>query len=308
MKKLSKLAALVCALSLSASLFGGCASNGGSSSSSGSSSSGSSSTPSSSSESSGSESSSSDATGETPNIDAIKERGILVFGTESTYPPFQFIVMENGQSVGVGTDVDIGRKIAEKLGVDFKTSEMAFDSLAPALQAGTIDLAGSMTPSPERDEVIDFSDIYKETENCFIVRKDEVDTYKTLADFKDKTIGAQMGTVQATLLTTDLQNDVKNLILPKVSTLVQELKTGNIEAICVETPVADVYLAADDSLGKVTLDEVADTSGVAITTNEGATDLMAVVNEVLAELEASGELQQIYDNNTQLAIDQVIND
>lgn len=301
LKKFAKAAALVCALSLSISLLGGCASGSSSSSSAGGSSS-------SGSASGGSQESSGGAAAATPTIDGIKSRGILVFGTESTYPPFQFIVMENGQSVGVGTDVDIGRKIAEKIGVDFKTSEMAFDSLAPALQAGTIDLAGSMTPSPERDEVIDFSDIYKETANCFIVRKDEVDSYKTLADFKDKTIGAQMGTVQASLLTDTLKDDVKNLILPKVSTLVQELKTGNIEAICVETPVADVYLAADETLGKVTLDEVADASGVAITTNEGASDLMAVVNEVLAELMASGEMQKIYDDNTKLAIDQVIND
>ena len=53
----------------------------------------------------------------TPTLDAIRERGQLILGTESTYPPFEFIVIENGQSVGAGFDVMLAQKIAEKLGM-----------------------------------------------------------------------------------------------------------------------------------------------------------------------------------------------
>ena len=293
MKKTSKTAALALAMLFGLSALAGC--GGGTSSSAAPSESGS--TPPSSSE-----------AAETPTIDKIKEKGTLVFGTESTYPPFEFIVVEDGQSVGVGMDVDLGRKIAEKLGVELVTSEMAFDSLIPSLQSGAIDIAGSMTPSEDRKEVIDFPDLYYDSTNCFIVLKENADQYQTREDFKDKTIGAQLGTVQNTLLVEEF-TDAKNLILPKVSTLVQELKNGNIDAICVEAPVADCYVAAlSEELAIAPYEVLDEDGGVAITMAKGSDDLMAVVNEVIQEMIASGEMQEIYDANIELAKEQIVND
>lgn len=109
---------------------------------------------------------------ETPTLDAIRERGQLILGTESTYPPFEFIVIENGASpVGVGFDVSLAQAIADKLGVELVTSEMAFDSLIPAVQAGTVDIAASITPTEERKQAVDFSDNYYDTTNVFVVRQ-----------------------------------------------------------------------------------------------------------------------------------------
>ena len=245
---------------------------------------------------------------ETPNIDRIKEAGVLILGTESTYPPFQFIVIEGGKSVGVGLDVDLGKLIADKIGVDFKTSEMAFDSLIPSLQAGTIDIAGSMTPTDERKLVIDFSELYYESTNTFIVLKENEAAFGTKESFSGKTIGAQMGTVQNTLVVEEF-TDSENLILPKVSTLIQELKTGNIDAVCVEAPVADCYISAmPDQLALAEFSVPDSGGGVAITMAKGADDLAAVVNEVLLEAMADGTVEKLYNHNIELAKDQIVND
>lgn len=244
---------------------------------------------------------------ETPTLDKIKQRGVLILGTESTYPPFEFIVMKDGKSVGVGMDVDLGEIIAERIGVKLQTSEMAFDSLIPALGAKTIDLAASMTPDDERRLVVNFSELYYESTNCFIVRKDEVDQYKDKASFKGKTIGAQMGTVQNKLLTEEY-TDSKNLILPKVSTLVQELKNKNIDAICAEEPVADCYVKAHPDLAIASFKVPDEGGGVGFTMDKGTEDLQAVVDEVVKELLANGEMQKIYDRNIELAIDQIVNE
>lgn len=244
---------------------------------------------------------------ETPNIDRIKEAGVLILGTESTYPPFQFIVIEGGKSVGVGLDVDLGKLIADKIGVDFKTSEMAFDSLIPSLQAGTIDIAGSMTPTDERKLVIDFSELYYESTNTFIVLKENAAEFGTRESFSGKTIGAQMGTVQNTLVVEEF-TDSKNLILPKVSTLIQELKTGNIDAVCVEAPVADCYISAmPDQLALAEFSVPDSGGGVAITMAKGADDLAAVINEVLLEAMADGTVEKLYNENIELAKDQIVN-
>ena len=152
----------------------------------------------------------------TPTLDAIRERGQLILGTESTYPPFEFIVIENGQSVGAGFDVMLAQKIADKLGVTLVTSEMAFDSLIPAIQAGTIDIAASMTPTDERKQAVDFSENYYETSNVFLVRKGEEGNFTSAESFDGKTIGAQVGTAQNDLVVNDMTN-AQSLLLPKVT-------------------------------------------------------------------------------------------
>lgn len=240
----------------------------------------------------------------TPTLDAIRERGQLILGTESTYPPFEFIVIENGQSVGAGFDVMLAQKIAEKLGVTLVTSEMAFDSLIPAIQAGTIDIAASMTPTDERKQAVDFSENYYETSNVFLVRKGEEGNFTSAESFDGKTIGAQVGTAQNDLVVNDMTN-AQSLLLPKVTTLVQELKTGNIDAICMEKPTGDIYAAAYPDL--VIADYVvADAAGgVAFPAAKGQDDLIAFINETIEELKASGELEKLYQEACAQAIDQL---
>lgn len=240
----------------------------------------------------------------TPTLDAIRERGQLILGTESTYPPFEFIVIENGQSIGAGFDVMLAQKIAEKLGVTLVTSEMAFDSLIPAIQAGTIDIAASMTPTDERKQAVDFSENYYETSNVFLVRKGEEGNFTSAESFDGKTIGAQVGTAQNDLVVNDMTN-AQSLLLPKVTTLVQELKTGNIDAICMEKPAGDIYAAAYPDL--VIADYVvADAAGgVAFPAAKGQDDLIAFINETIEELKASGELEKLYQEACAQAIDQL---
>ena len=304
MKKTTKLLALVCAMLMLGSVLAGCSSTPA---------------PSASAEATADpeESAAAEATAApeesaaaegtasaTPTLDAIRERGQLILGTESTYPPFEFIVIENGQSVGAGFDVMLAQKIAEKLGVTLVTSEMAFDSLIPAIQAGTIDIAASMTPTDERKQAVDFSENYYETSNVFLVRKSEEGNFTSAESFDGKTIGAQVGTAQNDLVVNDMTN-AQSLLLPKVTTLVQELKTGNIDAICMEKPAGDIYAAAYPDL--VIADYVvADAAGgVAFPAAKGQDDLIAFINETIEELKASGELEKLYQEACAQAIDQL---
>ena len=245
------------------------------------------------------------ATEETPTLDAIRERGQLILGTESTYPPFEFIVIENGASVGVGFDVSLAQAIADKLGVELVTSEMAFDSLIPAVQAGTVDIAASITPTEERKQAVDFSDNYYDTTNVFVVRKGEEGNFTSKESFDGKTIGAQMGTAQNTLVVEEMTH-AQSLLLPKTTTLIQELNTGNIDAICLEKPVADIYVAAyPDDLAVCSYEVPVEEGGVAIPVAKGQEDLLNFINEVIAEMKANGEMERIYQEACTLAIDQI---
>ena len=59
-------------------------------------------------------------------LDKITEAGVITIGTEGTYSPNSYHD-ESGELVGF--DVEVGRKIAEKLGVEAEFVESEWDSL-----------------------------------------------------------------------------------------------------------------------------------------------------------------------------------
>lgn len=79
-----------------------------------------------------------------------------------------------------------------------QVQDMDFNSLVPALQAGKIDVVISgMTPNPEREQVVDFTDKYNETEQVIIVKKES--GIKKEADLAGKKIGVQTASIQENL-------------------------------------------------------------------------------------------------------------
>ena len=89
----------------------------------------------------------------------IQEKGEITIGVKFDVPPFGF---ENPQSGEVeGFDVDMGRIIAEELGVEPNFIEAISDNRIPFLERGTVDLIlSTMTINQERDQEIDFSEPY----------------------------------------------------------------------------------------------------------------------------------------------------
>ena len=92
----------------------------------------------------------------------------VVLGTNAAFPPFEYV---EGKKI-VGFDITMGEKIAKTAGMKLEVLDMAFDSLIPALQAGTIDfIAAGMSVTEERKKNVDFSVPYFASEQVIIVRK-----------------------------------------------------------------------------------------------------------------------------------------
>lgn len=92
----------------------------------------------------------------------------VVLGTNAAFPPFEYV---EGKNI-VGFDITMGEKIAKTAGMKLEVMDMAFDSLIPALQAGTIDfIAAGMSVTEERKKNVDFSVPYFASEQVIIVRK-----------------------------------------------------------------------------------------------------------------------------------------
>ena len=111
--------------------------------------------------------------------------GTLKIGMECAYEPYNWTALDNNLPGSVpisgegkdgmyanGYDVQIARYVANKLGLKLEIYSYEWDSLIPAVQSGTIDaVIAGMSPTEEREEQIDFTDTYYESNLVVIIRK-----------------------------------------------------------------------------------------------------------------------------------------
>ena len=115
-------------------------------------------------------------------LDAIKKAGAIKIGTEGTYAPFTF----HDASGLTGFDVEIGRAIAQHLGVKAEFVEGKWDGLIAGLDAKRYDVVINQVGITEaRQAKYDFSDAYISSPAALVVRNDNKDI-KTFADLKGK--------------------------------------------------------------------------------------------------------------------------
>ena len=79
--------------------------------------------------------------------------------TNAEFPPYEYHDSSSGEDKIVGLDVDFARAICDKLGMELEITDIAFDSIIPAVQSGKADFgAAGMTVTPDREENVNFTD------------------------------------------------------------------------------------------------------------------------------------------------------
>ena len=234
--------------------------------------------------------------------ETIQEKGKLVVGMSADYAPYEFhYIDENGKDVIGGFDVDIANEIADAIGVELVIQEMDFDALVSALPAGKVDVVISgMNPTEERAKVVDFSDIYYNSQHGILVRTEDADKYKTFADLEGAKVGAQLGSTQEQIAKAEIPNADLQL-LANVNNLILELKSGKVDAIVMEKPVAEMAVKnnPDLAVGEPTYEEK--TGGNAVGVAKNNPELLAKINEVINELNESGKMDDYILKANELA-------
>lgn len=124
------------------------------------------------------------------SVAKIRERGKLLAGVKFDTPPFGFL---NEKNEPVGFDLDLVRKLGERLGVPVEFVKVTSPTRVPMLVSGNVDLvAASMTHTRERDKTIDFSITYYTGAQSLIVPKGSAIT--GLKDLSGKAVAVQQGT------------------------------------------------------------------------------------------------------------------
>ena len=235
----------------------------------------------------------------------IKDKGELVVGLSADYAPYEFYTMVDGKKTIVGFDVELAKEIAKDLGVKLTLKEMKFDALLTALPAGQIDMIISgMNPDEERAKVIDFSDIYYTAQHGVLVNKKDLDKYKSVEDLKSARVGAQMGSTQADIVKEKIKAE-KPTLLANVNNLILELKSGKIDALVTEKPVAEMAIKNNNELALSKIEFKDETGGNAVAVKKGEKELVEQVNKTIKRLKDSGDLDKFIVDANELASKQI---
>ena len=219
----------------------------------------------------------------------------LVMSTEAGFAPYEYY--SNGEIVGV--DVDIARKVAERLNKKLVIKDIAFDSIISEVKTGKSDFgAAGISYTEERAEEVDFTINYSESKQIVIVNKNS--TIYNLEDINNKKIAVQLGSVADGYLT----ENYPSVILvreKKFLAAIQDLKDNKVDAVVMDDLPARELIT--DNMRILDSELVTDSYGMIV--KKGNTELLNVMNEVINELKDSGEIDSyilyhmgINDNDT----------
>jgi polar amino acid transport system substrate-binding protein len=228
-------------------------------------------------------------------LSKIKKEGKLVVGTSADYPPYESVDIA-GKFVGF--DMDLVREIGKRMGVEVVIKDMGFDTLITALQAKKINaVVAAMQYSPERDEKVDFSDVYRKISDAFLVKSDSAIELKAATDIAAYKVGAQTGTIQEKWMHTNLVDTGKMkknqaFSYERVDNAAMDVAAGRIDVLFIQSdPAAKLIEKGKLKIALVSTETVV--AGQCIAIPEGEKTLQAELNKYIAEMKADGTMAKI---------------
>lgn len=219
----------------------------------------------------------------------------LVIGTDSTYPPFEYLDA-SGQFLGF--DMDIGRALCAEMKAECTFVSQEWDGIIPALQAKKFDMIlSSMSITPERKQLVDFTDKIYNTPPAIAVPKDS--GAKTPADLKGKTIGAQTSTTHSNYAEKHLP-DTQLKLYPTADEYKLDIAAGRVDAVIDDVVVLSEWVKSKDGdcckiLVTLPVDKEINGEGAGIAVRKGDNALREKLNKAIAAIRADGTYKKIQD-------------
>lgn len=201
-----------------------------------------------------------------PTIAFADGENTFVVGMEVNYAPFNWsqttdadgaVPVENSPGeYANGYDVWMAKRLAEGLGKTLVIRKMEWDGLSPALTSGKIDaIIAGMSPTPERREVLDFTEKYYSSDLVMVVKKDgKYANAEALSDFAGAKITGQLNTFHYEVLD-QIEGVSKQPPMDTFSTMITALSAGSIDAYVSERPGALAAVMAKPELAMVVFAE-----------------------------------------------------
>lgn len=228
-------------------------------------------------------------------------------GMEAGYPPFNWtqsgdsnggVKIDGNEEFAGGYDVEIAKIIAKQLGKELVVVKTEWDGLVPALQSGKIDaIIAGMSPTAERKETIDFTDIYYKSDLVMVVLKGgNYEKAKSLEDFSGAKITAQLNTFHYSVID-QIDGVLKQTAMDNFPAMRVALQSGIIDGYVSERPEGVSASTKNDNFVMVEFEEgfVTNEEDTAISVGVAkGSDLTGKINEILTGI-SQDERQQLMD-------------
>ena len=226
--------------------------------------------------------------------DASEAEGqTYIIATDTTFAPFEF---RDSSGELVGIDMDLMRAIAEKQGFEVEFRSLGFNAALQALTSNQADgVIAGMSITEERQEVYDFSDPYFTGTMTLAVNDGDEGEIGDWSDLDGKTLVVKTGSMSEDVAR-ERQEEYGYEItaLDQTTPLVESVKSGNADALMDDYPV--IAYGVQQGSGLVTVGEQVEAGDYGFAVNKDRNpELLAAFNQGLAELQESGEYQEIMD-------------
>ncbi|MGN0728878.1 transporter substrate-binding domain-containing protein [Treponema sp.] len=224
-------------------------------------------------------------------IDKIKKAGVLKVGCKEDVPGYGYL--NPATNVHEGLEIDIAKAVSKKIfgKESVKFTGVSAKTRGPLVDTGEIDMvAATFTVTEARRKLWDFSEIYMQDPVALMVKK-----ASGIASFKDLnglTVGVAQSATSKKIFEAAAAEAGITLKFNEYSTY-PEIKTaldsGRIQAFGVDSSILAGYI--EDSV--MLLPEKYSPQSYGVAVKKGNTALLNVINETIAELEASGEMSRL---------------
>lgn len=218
----------------------------------------------------------------------IQAKGEITIGVKFDVPPFG---VKNPQTNEVeGFDIEMGKAVAAKLGVEPKFIEAISDNRIPFLEDGTADLIlSTMTINEERVTQIEFSDPYFIARGRVLVPGDsDITGVDSLAG---KNVCTALGSTYEANLKKQAP-EAKLKLVDSYSECLELIQNGAVDAVSTDDVILTGMIIQDDTLKLVGDQLTQEPYGAGI--KKGETEMVEFVNGVFQELKDNGKWAELH--------------
>ena len=188
------------------------------------------------------------------------EDGVLTIGMECAYAPYNWTQMDDSNNAvpisnvpgayANGYDVMIAQKICDAYGWELEIISSAWDSLTPAVQAGTMDanIAGQSMTAERMAEVDMAGPYYYATIVCVTTKDSAFANATSIADLAGGSCTAQTGTIWYDSCLSQIEGAQIQPPAETAPSMIMALQSGIVDFICTDMPTAMGAVAKDDNL------------------------------------------------------------
>lgn len=224
--------------------------------------------------------------------------GTLTVGSDTTYPPQEFVDTATGQATGF--DIDLITAIATRMGLKVNIVKADFGTIIDSLISKRYDVViSAVTINADRQKKVDFVPYFNAGESL-LVPKGNPKNITTIEGMCGLKVGVQNGTVEQDDANAADKACKKNgkpgitiTALQNQTDVVQLLVTGRVDATYQDSPVTDYYLsqnATQFQVGGVVVNAAPE--GIVVRKND--TSMFHAVETAFEQLKAAGTYNALF--------------